>query len=399
MFTLGATFLKLCRVLNLTLPHVDPSLYISRFAVALDFGDYTQRVAQDAVRIAQRMNRDWITSGRRPAGICGACLLIAARMNGFRRTTQEMIYVVKVADITIQKRLQEFSRTESAQLSVRDFRTIWLEKHADPPSFQKNRKAANDEADAVDEHGHKKRRKGSIIDIREAKRRSVDLTASQKRKGKQRAMEEIEEEEEEEEEDELNEESDEEEEDDPLKVSDEEVNGPFEGDQKDVSEQDNGVPGASPKIVSEEAIENDLLTQQIEESLNEEIKHVADVDTSLTAEANIKEKDLDATQVNTQDTEMELTLVEDELGSTLVAETEHPDIIPIKNNPRYDKLSLEEKLAISAYAKAKIAREEEELLNPGLQEDALEIANDMESWMGDESIMKAALDIGTFRSI
>lgn len=56
------------------------------------------------MRIAQRMDRDWITSGRRPAGICGACLLIAARMNGFRRTTREMIYVVKVADVTIQKR-------------------------------------------------------------------------------------------------------------------------------------------------------------------------------------------------------------------------------------------------------------------------------------------------------
>ncbi|KAG1223077.1 hypothetical protein G6F68_020447 [Rhizopus microsporus] len=69
------------------------------FAVALDFGDYTQRVAQDAVRIAQRMDRDWIVTGRRPAGICGACLLIAARMNGFRRTLREMIYVVKVAEI------------------------------------------------------------------------------------------------------------------------------------------------------------------------------------------------------------------------------------------------------------------------------------------------------------
>lgn len=70
----------------------------------MDFGDYTQRVAQDAVRIAQRMDRDWIVSGRRPAGICGACLLIAARMNGFRRTVSEMIYIVKVADVTIQKR-------------------------------------------------------------------------------------------------------------------------------------------------------------------------------------------------------------------------------------------------------------------------------------------------------
>ncbi|KAI8984374.1 cyclin-like protein [Mycotypha africana] len=144
VFTLGATFLKLCRVLNLHLPHVDPSLYISRFAVALDFGDYTQRVAQDAVRIAQRMDRDWITSGRRPAGICGACLLIAARMNGFRRTVREMIYIVKVAEITIQKRLQEFGETDSANLKVHEFRTIWLEKRADPPSFKRNRLITED---------------------------------------------------------------------------------------------------------------------------------------------------------------------------------------------------------------------------------------------------------------
>lgn len=83
---------------------IDPSIYISRFAAACDFGEYTHRVAQDAVRLVQRMDRDWIRTGRRPSGICGACLLIAARINGFQRTVKEMIYVVKVADQTIQKR-------------------------------------------------------------------------------------------------------------------------------------------------------------------------------------------------------------------------------------------------------------------------------------------------------
>ncbi|KAJ8663408.1 hypothetical protein O0I10_000647 [Lichtheimia ornata] len=135
VFVLGSTFLKLVRTLNLRLPLIDPSIYISRFAAALDFGEYTQRVAQDAVRLVQRMDRDWIRTGRRPSGICGACLLIAARMNGFRRTTREMIYVVRVAEITIHARLKEFAQTESARLSVRDFRTMWLEKEADPPSF------------------------------------------------------------------------------------------------------------------------------------------------------------------------------------------------------------------------------------------------------------------------
>lgn len=395
MFTLGATFLKLCRVLNLSLPHVDPSLYISRFAVALDFGDYTQRVAQDAVRIAQRMDRDWITSGRRPAGICGACLLIAARMNGFRRTSKEMIYVVKVAEITIQKRLHEFNQTESAHLSVRDFRTIWLEKRADPPSFQKNRKQASD--DEEEEKLLLKKRKGKGKDTRATKRRSIDMTSSRNRKGKQpdrRTIEQIEEEDELEEEEEEEDDELEEEEEDPLKVSDEEVNGPFEGNQKNISEADNGVPGAKPVVIADEAIEEILIQQQIEETLNNEIKQLAEVESSLTAEANIKHDDPDATQVGTQVDELGSTLVEDdELGSTFV-EKEHPDIIPIKNNPYYDSLSVEEKLAFSAYAKAKVAREEKELLNPDLQSDAMEITNDMEAWMGDESIMKAALEIG-----
>jgi transcription factor IIIB subunit 2 len=90
--------------MSLDLPYVDPSLYISRFAYELDFGDYTRRVVADAVRIVKRMDTDWIVSGRRPAGVCGACLLIAARMNGFRRTLSEMASVAKVAETTIQKR-------------------------------------------------------------------------------------------------------------------------------------------------------------------------------------------------------------------------------------------------------------------------------------------------------
>jgi len=31
------------------------------------------------------MNRSWMTLGRRPNGLCGAAILIAARMHGFKR--------------------------------------------------------------------------------------------------------------------------------------------------------------------------------------------------------------------------------------------------------------------------------------------------------------------------
>ncbi|KAJ2080397.1 transcription factor TFIIIB subunit brf1 [Coemansia sp. RSA 988] len=139
VFKLGATFARLVAALNLKLPIVDPSLYISRFAAMLEFGDKTQQVCLDAIRLVQRMDRDWIRTGRRPAGICGACLLISARMHNFRRTQREIIRVVKIADTTLRRRLDEFRATPSGGLTVSDFRNLWLEQSADPPAFTNNR--------------------------------------------------------------------------------------------------------------------------------------------------------------------------------------------------------------------------------------------------------------------
>ncbi|KAF9373969.1 transcription factor TFIIIB subunit brf1 [Podila verticillata] len=140
VFKLGVTFLHLTKQLNLTLPLVDPSLYISRFATMLDFGEDTQRVANDALRLVSRMDRDWIRTGRRPAGVCGACLLIAARMHHYRRSQREIIQVVKIGESTLRKRLDEFAATPSGQLTVSDFRELWLEDAADPPAFAKSKK-------------------------------------------------------------------------------------------------------------------------------------------------------------------------------------------------------------------------------------------------------------------
>ncbi|KAJ2789381.1 transcription factor TFIIIB subunit brf1, partial [Coemansia guatemalensis] len=96
----------------------------------------------DAIRLVQRMDRDWIRTGRRPAGICGACILISARMHNFRRTQREIIRVVKIADTTLRRRLDEFRTTPSGGLTVADFRSLWLEQSADPPAFTNNRMKA-----------------------------------------------------------------------------------------------------------------------------------------------------------------------------------------------------------------------------------------------------------------
>ncbi|KAJ5362607.1 hypothetical protein N7541_003451 [Penicillium brevicompactum] len=120
---------------------IDPESLIYRFAKQLEFGSSLMAVAGEAVRIVQRMNRDWMTTGRRPAGLCGAALILAARMNNFRRTVREVVYIVKVTETTISTRLNEFSSTESGELTVDQFRSVQLENTHDPPSFNRARDA------------------------------------------------------------------------------------------------------------------------------------------------------------------------------------------------------------------------------------------------------------------
>jgi transcription factor IIIB subunit 2 len=144
VYTLGNTFLKLVRLLNLDLPLIDPSLFIGRFAAKLNLQENTQKIANVALRLVARMKRDWIQVGRRPSGICGACLLISCRLHGVEKSRQEIIQVVRVCDSTLKRRLLEFGETPSGQLTVEEFKGIWLEQEANPPSFKKRK---NEEID------------------------------------------------------------------------------------------------------------------------------------------------------------------------------------------------------------------------------------------------------------
>ncbi|KAG1783614.1 BRF1-domain-containing protein, partial [Suillus placidus] len=164
VFELGHIYLQLVQTLNLKLPLVDPSHYISRFAALLEFGEETHKVATDAVRLVQRFDRDWVTRGRRPAGICGAALLLAARMNNFRRSVEEIVQVVKIADTTLKKRLDEFKKTPSGALTLADFRTVWLDEEMDPPAFtkgkEKEEKNREEVLDGPKDKPKKQKRKG-----------------------------------------------------------------------------------------------------------------------------------------------------------------------------------------------------------------------------------------------
>ena len=140
VYSLGATFLKMVKALHITsLPLADPSLFIQHFVEKLDFKDKATKVAKDAVKLAHRMAADRIHEGRRPAGIAGACVLLAARMNNFRRSHAEIVAVSHVGEETLQRRLNEFKKTKAGTLSVKSFREVENLESSNPPSFEKNR--------------------------------------------------------------------------------------------------------------------------------------------------------------------------------------------------------------------------------------------------------------------
>ncbi|RUS83643.1 hypothetical protein EGW08_008611, partial [Elysia chlorotica] len=120
----------------------DPIIYIRRFANQLHFGDKINKVVESATRLVARMKRDWMHTGRRPAGLCGAALLLSARMHNFNRTIDHIIKVVKVCEGTIRTRLLEFESTPSAQLTIEEFDNVDLEEEQDPPCFTEGKRKA-----------------------------------------------------------------------------------------------------------------------------------------------------------------------------------------------------------------------------------------------------------------
>uniref|UniRef100_A0A0X3NRS2 General transcription factor TFIIB n=1 Tax=Schistocephalus solidus TaxID=70667 RepID=A0A0X3NRS2_SCHSO len=135
VFQVGRTYVDLKRKLNLSLPEVDPCLFVERFASQLDFENKTAAVATTAMRLLQRMKKDWISTGRRPSGLAAAALLVAARVHEFNRTEEDVAKVARISQVTARKRLVEFSKTPSSALSIDAFFSVDYDEEQDPPAF------------------------------------------------------------------------------------------------------------------------------------------------------------------------------------------------------------------------------------------------------------------------
>ncbi|KAF3779513.1 Transcription factor IIIB subunit [Nymphaea thermarum] len=86
-----------------------------------DMHTLCREISVTAVRIIASMKRDWIQTGRKPNGLCGAALYISALSCGISCSKSDVVNIVHVCDATLTKRLIEFENTESGSLTIDTF--------------------------------------------------------------------------------------------------------------------------------------------------------------------------------------------------------------------------------------------------------------------------------------
>ncbi|KAL3819604.1 hypothetical protein ACJIZ3_005509 [Penstemon smallii] len=128
VYVLGAVFLQLCKLLSLdehpiVQKPVDPSLFIHRFTDRLFGGKQPRGVSKTALHIVASMKRDWMQTGRKPSGLCGAALYVSSLAHGHNCSKNEIMRVVHICEATLTKRLIEFENTESGGLTIEEFNT------------------------------------------------------------------------------------------------------------------------------------------------------------------------------------------------------------------------------------------------------------------------------------
>ncbi|KAK8473077.1 hypothetical protein PHAVU_001G053501 [Phaseolus vulgaris] len=136
VYVLGSVFLQLCEVLRLgehpiVQKPVDPSLFIHRYTKNL-IKRGTKAVSDTALTIVASMKRDWMQTGRKPSGLCGAAIYISALAHGIKCSKPDILRIVHVCEATLTKRLVEFENTECSSLTVEELDTMAKEHEKNP---------------------------------------------------------------------------------------------------------------------------------------------------------------------------------------------------------------------------------------------------------------------------
>jgi transcription factor IIIB 90 kDa subunit len=103
------------------------------------------------------LKKDWISTGRRPDGVCAVAILIASRCHGFHKTQVEITKLFRISSKTLLDRIDDFRATPSAQLTVEQFHLHDFDAEYDPPAYTRGTKdngatgaGSDDESDDSD---------------------------------------------------------------------------------------------------------------------------------------------------------------------------------------------------------------------------------------------------------
>lgn len=115
---IGIEFLKFLKITRIPLPVIDPSVYIHRFIAKLNLGEKTARITMTALRLIARMKRNWISTGRKPTGLCGAAILLSTRMHGVIIDQKKICETVRIGIQALRTRLTEIEKTSIQELNI-----------------------------------------------------------------------------------------------------------------------------------------------------------------------------------------------------------------------------------------------------------------------------------------
>ena len=141
LFLIGSLYIKLSKLEGEKVSLIDPTPLMRRFCNKFNLGNKARDVEKTALKILQFMNRDWITEGRRPSGLCGACILISAKLYKLNIDINLISKAVHVCPQTILNRIEEFSLTRVASMTMEEFeafKDFHFYPGADPPAFLKS---------------------------------------------------------------------------------------------------------------------------------------------------------------------------------------------------------------------------------------------------------------------
>ncbi len=101
--------------LNLRVPLMEASDFVSRFSQELELSTHVQK---EALKILTKAQQKRLTTGKDPKGLAAAALYIAGVLEGERRTQRDISKVSHVTEVTIRNRYKEIVKILNLRLDV-----------------------------------------------------------------------------------------------------------------------------------------------------------------------------------------------------------------------------------------------------------------------------------------